>query len=354
MTPSPEIGLLRLAAQRLVGAPAAGPAEAVRWLTAVQAQDFGGAVTSVALRTASRARSEVERALDAGEVVRTWPMRGTLHFVAAEDAGWMLALLAPRVLRASAGRRAGLGLDEAQLERGREIAVRALEGGARLERRDLFGTWEQAGLSTAGQRGIHLLQYLALTGTVVLGPTREGRQLIVLRSEWIGARERRLESEEAIGELAWRYFRGHGPAPLGDLARWAGMTLTDARAGLAVARPQLTSLDVDGAEYLMDPETPERLASARADSEGVLLLPGFDELLLGYGDRSAVLDPAFAERIVPGGNGMFRPTVVSAGRVVGTWRHAGSGARRTLEAHPFEAFPPGLGERIRRAYEGLP
>ena len=104
----------------------------------------------------------------------------------------------------------------------------------------------------------------------------------------------------------------------------------------------------------MDPETPERLARAREAAEGVLLLPGFDELLLGYGDRTAVLDPAFAERVVPGRNGMFRATVVSAGRVAGTWRDAGSGARRTLEAEPFESFSPALLERIERAYDALP
>ncbi len=128
--------------------------------------------------------------------------------------------------------------------------------------------------------------------------------------------------------------------------------MTGARAGLVLAG--LVAWDVDDAEYLMDPKTPERLARAREDADGVLLLPGFDELLLGYGDRTAVLDPAFAERIVPGGNGMFRATVVSAGQVVGTWRAAGIGARTTLETEPFEAFSPALGRRIQRAYDALP
>ena len=353
MTAPGEIGSLRMAAQRLVGPPAADAAEAVRWLTAVQAQDYGGALTSVALRSRSRDRSEVQRALDAGRVVRTWPMRGTLHLICAEDLAWMLALLAPRQLKASAGRRAGLGLDAAQLERGRELAVASLSGGRRLERRELFAVWDDAGLTTAGQRGIHLLQYLALTGTVVLGPTREGRQLVVLTSEWI-ADSRQLDREEALGELAWRFLRSHGPATLRDLARWTGLTVTDARAGLALARPRLEVLDVEGVEHFMDPETPKRLGQAREEAEGVLLLPGFDELLLGYGDRSAVLDPAFAQRVVPGGNGMFRPTVISGGRATGTWRHVSSGARRTLAAEAFESFPPVVCERIQRAYEALP
>ena len=348
-----EIGRLRATAQRLVGAPADGVADAVRRLTAVQAQDYPGALTSVALRTAARDRAGVERALDAGEVVRTWPMRGTLHFVCAEDLPWMLALLAPRMVRASAGRRAALGLDEAQLERARELAWQALAGGGALDRPALFRVFDDAGLSTAGQRGAHLLGHLAQTGTVVLGPTRAGRQLIVLSAEWIRS-PRRLEGEEALAELAWRYFRGHGPATLRDLARWAGLTLRDARSGLALARPRLAAFESDGAEYLMDPETPERLAGARAQADGVLLLPGFDEMLLGYGDRSAMVDPAFSDRIVPGGNGMFRATVLHAGRVVGTWRRAGSGARRTIEAEPFGTFGPEVLAGIERAAAALP
>lgn len=353
MTAAAEIGRLRAVAQRLVGAQGANAAEAVRWLTAVQAQDLRGAVTSVALRTASRSRADVLAALDRGEVVRAWPMRGTLHLVCSEDLLWLLELLAPRQLKASAARRAGLGLDEAQLDRGRELAVAALSGGVALERRALFGIWESAGLATGGQRGIHLLQYLALTGTVVLGPTREAHQLVVLTSDWI-TRPRRLERTAALGELAWRYFRSHGPASLRDLARWARLTVTDARAGLALVRDRLEVLDVDGVELFMDPETPARLASCRTQAHGVVLLPRFDEMLLGYGDRAAVLDPAFAQRIAPGGNGMFRATVLSAGRVVATWRHAGSGRRRRIEVEPFAAIPPAVADGIERAYASLP
>ena len=353
MTAAGEIGRLRAAAQRLVGPPAGDAAEAVRWLTAVQAQDFRGAVTSVALRTASRARAEVERALDAGEVVRTWPMRGTLHFVCAEDLSWMLGLLAPRVVKATAGRRAGLGLDDAQLERGRELAVAALAGGRALERGALFRVWDDGGLATTGQRGIHLLGYLAQTGTLVLGPTRDGRQLVVLSAEWI-ATPRRLEREEALGELARRYFQGHGPATLRDLARWAGLTIKDARAGVAVARAGLEVLEADGVEQFMDPATPGRLDRARAEADGILLLPGFDEMLLGYGDRSALLDPAFAATIVPGGNGVFRSTVVMGGRVIGTWRHAGSGARRRLAAELFDTSARVDSEALERVYAALP
>src|SRR3954469_16492435 len=353
MTTPHEVALLRLVAQRLTGPPLPAAAETVRWLTAVQAQDYPGALTSVALRTEGTARAGVEAALGAGEVVRSWPMRSTLHLVAAEDLGWLLELCGPRVLAGAAKRRGKLGLEEADTERARELAVTALSGGGRLARTALLQAFDDGGVATTGQRGYHLLWYLAQTGTLVLGPTAGGEQLFVLTDEWI-PKPRRLAGEEALAELALRFFRGHGPATVADLARWAGLTLTAVRAGLALVRPQLATLDVDGTEHLLDPETPELLARARDEARGLFLLPGFDELVLGYGDRSAVLDPAFADRIVPGGNGMFRPTVVHGGRVVGTWRRVGSGARRRIETEPFTDFPDVVRDAITERAALLP
>lgn len=353
MTSLREVALLRLAAQRLVDPPFDSAVEAVRWLTAIQAQNYAGALTSVALRTRSRARQDVATAMDAGEVVRSWPMRGTLHLVAADDLLWMLRLLAPRVVSASRGRRTGLGLTERQLEQAREVTVAALSTAGALRRADLFAVWDDAGLSTAGQRGVHMLGYLAMTGTLVLGPNRDNEQLVVLTETWI-RHPRQLERDEALGELALRYFRSHGPATSADLKRWGNLVAADVRAALALARPQLLSLDIDGAEHLMDPATPDMLAAARSKAMGVLLLPGFDEFVLGYGDRRAQLDPAYAQRVVPGGNGMFKSTVVSAGEIVGTWIKAGRSANQTIEATPFVSFPADVSAALPRLFAALP
>lgn len=349
-----DVAQARLVAQRLAGPAAPTATEAVRWMTAVQAQDLAGALTSVGLRSAGRLRAEVVEAIDAGEVVRSWPMRGTLHLTTAEDLPWMLRLLAPRVVRSSRARRSALGLDDAQLGRARELSVGALDGGRRLRRADLFAAWARAGLDPAGQRGVHLLGYLAMTGTLVLGPTdAAGEQLVVLLDEWV-PRPRELERDEALGELAVRYFRSHGPATAGDLSRWGGLTAGDTRTAVALARAALASCDLDGTEHLLDPLTPARLSAARTAAEGVLLLPGFDEFLLGYRDRTAQLDPVHADRIVPGGNGMFRPTVVSAGRVVGTWTRTGRGARRGITATPLDSFAPHVESAVAGLYAALP
>jgi hypothetical protein len=348
-----EVHLLRLVAQRIAGPGLPGPTEVVRWLAAMQAQDLPGVLTSVALRTPSRSREVVIAACDDGEIVKSWPIRGTLHLVAAEDLPWLLRLLTPRALARAASHRQQLGLDGETIERARSLATGALAGGRRLRRDELVAAWQQGGVDTTGQRAYHLIGHLAQTGTLCFGPMKDGEQLIVRIDEWI-RKPRQLDREEALGELAERYFRGHGPATLKDLVRWAGLTTADARAGLALARPRLASIQVDGVEHLLDPATPDLLAAHRSATRGVFLLPGFDELVLGYADRTATVPAEYADRIVPGGNGVFRPTVVADGVAVGTWRHAGRGDRRTIDAEPFDTFPARVAARIPTVYATLP
>jgi hypothetical protein len=348
-----ELSLMRLVAQRIAGPGHQSAREVVEHLTAVQAQDHPGAGLAVALRTATRSREAVDDAFTAGQIVKSWPMRGTLHLVAAVDLAWLLALTAPRIVASQTARRAQLELHEADLELGRTVAVGALTGGRELTRAELLRTWEDAGLRTSGQRGYHLIVHLAQIGVLCFGPIRDGEQRLVLLAEWV-PQPRTLERDAALGELALRYFRSHGPATVKDFTRWTKLVAADVRTGVALARGDLEAVTVDGIEYLMDPETPERLAGCRATARGVFLLPGFDEFMLGYGDRSAALAPEFADLIVPGGNGVFQPTVVADGRVVGTWRRSGRGAVRDLELKPFVPLAAKVAAAVPKAYAALP
>lgn len=332
-----DVALLRLVAQRVVGPPAATPLEAVRHLAAVQAQDDPGALVSVALRTRDRSRADVEAAFDAGAVVRSWPMRGTLHTVVAEDLPWMLRLMTARPLAAAARRRGQLGLTDADVTTARRAAVDALTGSGGLTRAELLAAFDAAGLATAGGPGYHLIAQLAQQGVLCLGPRRGREHLFVLVEEWI-PRPRDLEHEEALAELALRYFTGHGPATVRDLARWSGLPLGAVRRGVAAVEDRVERVEVDGTEHLLDPRTPALLEEHREEAREVLLLPGFDEIVLGYADRSATLDADHADRVVPGGNGVFRPVVLVGGRAVGTWRWVGTGRNRRVEAEPFTAF----------------
>ena len=306
---------MRLASQHIATAGLSTPGDVVSWMLAMQAQDFPGAKWSVGLRALQTSEATVDAAFHSAEVVRSWPMRGTLHLVPAEELGWMLDLTAPRAIRSAASRRAALGIADADVDRAREIAVASLTGGRALTRHAILAVIAAGGVSTEGQRGYYLLWYLAQTGTLVLGAVQDRQQTFTLLDEWVRA-PRRLDRDEALGELAYRYFRSHGPATARDLVRWSGLTMADVQRGMAVSGSLLTALDLDGVRYHLAPET---LAQAPVRAR-VHLLPGFDEYLLGYGDRTAALASEHSGAVVPGSNGMFKPTVVADGEVVGTWR----------------------------------
>lgn len=348
-----DVGLLRLVAQRIAGPGSATATDAVRWMTAMQAQEFASAVLAVALRTKSRSRSEVHDALDSGSVVRSWPMRGTLHFVAAEDLSWMLALTSERSLATSTKYLAQLGLEMSTIERARAVVIENLSGGGRTSRAALLASWENAGIQRVKEHGYRLIWHLAQTRTLCLGPTQGKEQHFVLFDEWITT-SRHLDHDEALGEWALRYFRSHGPATVKDFTWWTQLKAADVKVAVAIAAPQLERIVVDDVTYYLDPQTLAVLDARRRKARDVFLLPGFDEYLLGYQSRTAVLPAGFASRVVPGGNGVFLPTVISDGEVVGTWKRVGTGTKRTLAATPFTTFGERVSESIERVYPALP
>ena len=328
----------RLVNQQIAATSCTTPAEVVARLLALQAQDYLGALWSIGLRLPGSSEASIEQALDDRSLVRTWPLRGTLHIVAAPDVAWLLELLAPRRLAQLAGRRKQLGIDESTLARSRLVCREALAGGKQLERGAMFATLEAAGISTAGQRGIHILGHLAQEGLLCLG-ARSGKQFtFTLLDEWV-PHARSLPRDEALAELARRYFAGHGPASVQDLAWWAGLTLGDARKATAAAVPHLVQETIDGVVYWQAPPPPSAAPTGRPDSldDAVHLLPGFDEYLLGYTDRRAVLDPQHAPLTHPGANGVLFPVVVISGQVCGVWKRE---IKKKAVAVTFTSFAP--------------
>lgn len=328
---------LRLTALGIARPVAADPAEVVGHLLAVQAQDYPGTLWSLGLRTASATRSSVEASHHAGGFVRSWTMRGTLHFVRPDDLPWMLALTGQRMARSAAGRHRQLELDAAQFDRAERIARDRLSGGATVSRAELLAAFADGGVPTDGQRGAHLLVQLAHTAVTVL----VGQSEYALLTDRV-PHPRELEPEQALREFALRYFLSHGPATIQDFAAWSSLTLTDARAGLAAARDQLDELELDGRRYILRP-------GLEPAADAVHLLPGFDEYLLGYTDRRAPLSGAHTEVIVPGGNGMFLSTIVVNGEVVGSWRRVAKSKKVELTTLPFRPLSATTRRAIARA-----
>ena len=339
-----NIAQLRLINQRITDHPFTQPAEVVAWLGAMQAQDFSGTLWAIGLRMKEASEQQVEQAISERQIVRTWPMRGTLHFVAAKDVRWLLQLLTPRIIAQAAGRYRQLELDAATFAASQAVFVRALQGGKQLTREELYQRLEEAGIVTTGQRGYHLLCRAAQDGLICFGAPSDTQQTFTLLDEWIPA-SKPLSREEALAELARRYFNSHAPATLQDLMRWAGISTADAKIALAAVAKELIQEKIDGEIYWMPPHVAatEHDSDLRA-SDNLYLLPGFDEYILGYGKRDAVLDPAYASAICPGGNGVFYPTIVSNGRVVGTWKRVLKKTNVQITPSPFQPLSELEGE----------
>jgi hypothetical protein len=341
-----ELPAARLRQQQIVAPGCRGVGELVARLGAVQAQDYAGALWALGLRLPGTTEVEIERAIAQREVVRTWPMRGTLHFVAAADVRWMLALLTPRVVAGAATRRAQLELDDRVFAKCRRVFAKALRGGGCETREALLALLEKERVSTGSQRGYHILWMLSQEGTLCFGPRAGKQHTFVLLEEWLPAIAA-LEREAALAALARRYFIGHGPATVADFAWWSGLKISEARAALDSASKGLVREKVEGVDYWLAPDfTPS------AGATGVQLLPGFDEYLLGYKDRAAVLAPEHAAKIVPGANGMFLPTILSEGRVVGTWKRIAKRKGIVVTPSPFGALKKREVGALRKAAEG--
>ncbi|MDQ0731303.1 winged helix DNA-binding domain-containing protein [Arthrobacter sp. B1I2] len=333
------IGRLRLASQQLSGDGATSVPDLVRWMTAMQAQDLPAALWAVGVRVPGAGIADVRAAIDSGTVVRSWPMRGTLHFVAPEDLRWMLDLTAGRLHRSIAGRHRQLEITWADVEKARDLALDRILADGPISRSGLFRVFDAGGQPTQGQRGIHLLGSLCRHGWLVLGPLSGNQQLVAAFDEWIPT-SRIIEREEAVAEFLLRYFRSHGPATLRDFAWWTQLPLTEVRAALRHVQDQLVELEFDGTGYWLSPDVASLLDSGVPGGRSLHLLPGFDEFVLGYTDRAPVLSPEHSDLIVPGGNGVFKKTMVAAGRVIGTWALQGTGPRAAVVPELFDEAAP--------------
>lgn len=301
----------------------------VQWFGAVQAQDYLGSLWAIGLRTRDATEPSVERAITGRSIVRTWPLRGTLHFVAAEDVRWMLNLCAPRTLARSARRlKQEHGIESRLIARSAKVVIDALRGGNGLSRPDLYRRLESAGIATSGSRGLHLLWWHAHEGLICVGPRAGKQQTFVLLDEWLPPSSPRSR-DDSLAELARRYFTSHGPATVRDFAWWSGLAAADAEIARESVARELDAVTIDKQTYWQAAGTP----AARA-KPGCHLLPAYDEYTVAYQDRSAVMSSEVAAR-ADSGHGIFHPALVIDGQVAGTWSRELQKKSVAITCRPF-------------------
>jgi len=308
MLPPVSVLAERLTAQLLAGPPATAPTAVAERLLAIQSQDLRGARLAIRARSTGLSAADIDRAMtQQRSLLVTWLNRGTLHMVRTEDYGCLHTLTAPRLETANNRRLTQEGVTPNAAQRGVLQIERALAEEGPLDRDRLRERVASAGVRTQGQAFVHQLVAASIQGLIVRGPVVDGRHAFGLVRDWLGERPP-VDRAHALAELARRYLAGHGPATDRDLARWAGLPLGDARAGLRAIASKLGERD-DGLLELARSARAAPLPPPR-------LLGAFEPLLLGWGSRSEVLGDA-EPRIVSGG--VFRPLVLARGRAVGTW-----------------------------------
>jgi hypothetical protein len=310
-----HIARQRLVNQRLVGEPFGGPEAAVRWLGAVQAQDYNGAKWALALRTRGVDSGTIDHAFNAGAFLRTHVMRPTWHFVAPEDLRWLLALTGARVHAANAHMYRRLELTGKVCRRANALISAALEG-RHATRPELATILEANGIPARGQRLAYVMMQAELEGLVCSGPMCGKQHTYALLEERVPAAAP-LARDAALALLATRYFQSHGPAMVRDFAWWSGLTISDAKAAVEMVRSDLECANVDGKAYWTG-----GAAGAVETKEPVIhLLPNYDEHVVAYRNHSPSLDAAAVDALRTRTDRPLDAHLVARnGLIVGGWK----------------------------------
>ena len=292
-------------------------ADVVRWLGAVQAQDFAAAKWAIGQRMIDGTDGRIERAFDEGAILRTHVLRPTWHFVLPEDIRWLIALTAPRVHAVNAYVYRRFGLDAATRRRSNAIIERALRGRQYLARAAVVAKLRAARVASDPIAIGTLLMAAELDALICSGPLQGKRHTYALLEERVPPAPS-ITRDEAIARLTRRFFASHGPATARDFCWWSGLLAKDVRLGLELTRSALVSEVVEGEHYWRMPST-ERPTPGRSR---VHLLSNFDEYLVAYADRRAAYDVDCLAEKRPSRSPVFAHTVLIDGQIVATWQRS--------------------------------
>ena len=310
-----DIVRLRLENQGLTRRVFTNPVEVVRWFGAIQSQDLPASLYAIGLRMRHATEAIVESALADGSIVRSWPMRRTIHCMAAEDVRWMIRMLAPRGIARMKPYHRAMAITDDDLARAGSVLESALGRGTQLTRPELYERLNAEGVATrtpdVAERGLHLLVHWAQAGLICLAARRVKQPTFALLDDWTPP-GRDLTGDDALAELVTIYFRAHAPATVKDFSWWSGLTMAEARRALHLAGDLLRSAKIDGVEYWLMRDAPAALSGPLP----VFLLPAFDEFTVAYADRSIVADSALLPSISHG----LAPNILINGRIAGTWK----------------------------------
>ena len=327
-----EITTLRLQNQQILTNHSENIASLVKKMGALQAQDYAMAKWALGVRLPSVSDESVNEAMVSASIIRTHVLRPTWHFVPANDVVWMTRLSADRIKASMGTRDRQLELTEDVFTSSNNILAAALADGKSLNREEIARLLQQKGIRTNENRLSHLLMRAELELIICSGTYRQGKPSFRLLETCI-PEPLELSKEESLATLAKRYFSTHGPATLADFVWWSGLSQSEARQGLEANQRDFESLTIEGKTYWMSTNfCPDKDVSSQ-----VHLLPAFDEYLISYRDRSAMIAPHHNPKTIYI-NGVFRPIVVVNGKVAGLWSRTTKKDAVTVNVSMFDDF----------------
>ncbi len=318
---------LRLISQQLANSNCKTPKEVVAWMGAMQAQDYNMAKWAIGIRLPGSTDNIIEDAFNRGEILRTHVMRPTWHFVTPENYRWMMELTAPRLRSATQSNDRNRGLTNEIYNKCNRIIERALEGNKQLSREEIAVELKKHNIEIDNMQMYRIMFHAELDGIVCSGALHGRQQTYTLVEERIPPTPS-LHREEALARLVRLYFTSHCPATLQDFTWWSGLSLTDAKIGLEAIKPDFISEKINGQIYWIS-NLHSNIAKAPAS---VLLLPAYDEYVISYKNREAVVASHHQPQVISS-NGIFYPVVLKNGIVVGRWKKAA-----TKKANPAIDF----------------
>ncbi len=326
-----DIVQLRLSNQRITENLFERPEEVVSWFGAIQAQDYSAAKWAIALRSNSLSNSCLDQAFAEGKILRTHVLRPTWHFVAPTDIRWMLQLSAQRVNEQMTHWYHSAGLTSNAFKKANAVITKVLQGGKQLKRTEIASELKKSNLGIAlnNLTLTFIMLHAELDGVVCSGALKGKQQTYSLLDER-APKTRKLTHDEALAKLTKRYFESHGPATIKDYSWWSSLSVVDARRGIDMVSSELTHETITKQDYWF--VNPDRKPSSKA---AILLLPNFDEYIIGYTDRTAIFDESFASGLDARHNPLFQNTILIDGQIMGTWKRTIQKSNAIVVAKPF-------------------
>ncbi len=333
MNPS-DIAPIRIINQHIAGTKLTTPKEIVAWMGAMQAQDYPMAKWAIGVRLPGSTDPIIEAAINNADILRTHLLRPTWHFVAADDIYWLLELTGSQIKAAQSSRERDLELTEEVFTRSNTIIEKALSSSRHLIREELISELNKSGIATDQNRASHLFARAELEKIICSGAMRKGKPTYALLSERVRI-TKALTKDEALAELARRYFSSRCPASLQDFTWWSGLPARDANHALELVKSGFDPETIDGHSYWLTHD----FSVPKPRQSSVFLLPTYDEFIISYIHRNASIPAELANHMKEiSDRGVFRPIIVVNGQVAGIWKRTNNKEIVTIEIQPFEKF----------------